>query len=215
MSEGGFFEQKRRSPTSLTIVILLHGAALTALAMSKMDIPNILKSQPTRIKLIEADKDPPPVPEPRTNEKPKQESRIDTVDRQVPGLPQTEVTLPPVPETTLDADPLPPPPYVQPVDPPKPPPPVRIEARMDPRSEVQPPYPTSEQRANKEGSVTIRVLIGTDGRVKEAQMVRADSEAFYRATERHALRNWRFEPARIDGKPVESRKALTVHFQLT
>jgi protein TonB len=42
----------------------------------------------------------------------------------------------------------------------------------------------------------------------------AASEALWRATERHALRHWRFEPATVDGVPVESRKRVTVHFRL-
>ena len=35
MSEAGFLAQKPKSPTSLLIVIALHGAAITALALSK------------------------------------------------------------------------------------------------------------------------------------------------------------------------------------
>ncbi len=64
------------------------------------------------------------------------------------------------------------------------------------------------------GSVTVVVTIGTDGRVKNVEKVRAASEAFYRATEQQALRHWRFKPATVDGKPVESRKTMTVHFRL-
>ena len=85
---------------------------------------------------------------------------------------------------------------------------------MDRRSEPQPPYPASEQRLGREGRVTIRVLIGIDGRVAAAERVRATSDAFYRATEQHALRHWRFRPATVDGRPVESRKSITVEFRL-
>jgi protein TonB len=62
--------------------------------------------------------------------------------------------------------------------------------------------------------VTIRVLIGTDGRVKAVEKVRTASDAFFRATESQALRHWRFKPATLDGKPVESSKVMTVHFRL-
>lgn len=81
-------------------------------------------------------------------------------------------------------------------------------------SELQPPYPASEQRAENEGSVTVRILIGTDGRVKSVEKVRGASDAFFRATEQQALRHWRFKPATVDGRPVESRKVMTVHFRL-
>jgi protein TonB len=60
----------------------------------------------------------------------------------------------------------------------------------------------------------VRITIGTDGRVKAADKVSATSEAFYSATERHALRSWRFRPATVDGKPIESATVLTVHFRL-
>jgi protein TonB len=63
--------------------------------------------------------------------------------------------------------------------------------------------------------VTVRLLIGADGRVKAVEKVRAASDAFWRATERQALRHWRFTPAMVDGKPVESRTTVTVHFELT
>jgi protein TonB len=58
------------------------------------------------------------------------------------------------------------------------------------------------------------VLIGADGRVKAVEKLRATSDAFFRATEQQALRHWRFKPATVDGRPVEARKVMTVHFQL-
>jgi protein TonB len=95
----------------------------------------------------------------------------------------------------------------------EPKPPVRVEARLR-SGDLQPPYPASEEKLEREGKVTIRVTIGTDGRVKAAERVSAASEAFYAATERHALRSWRFSPAMVDGRPVESTKVLTVSFRL-
>ena len=51
--------------------------------------------------------------------------------------------------------------------------------------------------------------------VRAVEKVRAASDAFWRATQRHALRHWRFTPARVDGKPVESWTTITCHFRLT
>ena len=50
--------------------------------------------------------------------------------------------------------------------------------------------------------------------MKGVEKIRATSDAFFRATERQALRHWRFKPATVDGRPVESRTTMTVHFQL-
>jgi protein TonB len=112
-------------------------------------------------------------------------------------------------------DPGPPGNSAVPADPPRPAAePVRLAAQMDPRSELQPPYPASEQRAGSEGTVVVLLTIGTDGRVTAVRRISAASDAFWRATERHALRHWRFKPATVDGVPVVSTKRLTVHFRM-
>lgn len=217
MPEGAFFEQKRLSPTSLTIVIALHGAALTALMMSKTEFVTELV-KPTKVTLIKAQQDPPPEPEilPQTPPPAETVTWVPPVVQRPVEKP-IEVTLrdlPEVPTVTLVA----PPPF-RPADPPalpkvEPRAPIRTAAVMRSDAELQPAYPASEQRAGAEGMVTVRVLIGTDGRVKAVERVRAASEDFYRATERQALRHWRFKPATVDGKPVETRQTVTVHFEL-
>ena len=156
---------------------------------------------------------------------PKQKPQVEPQHRSVLTTPEPLVKVPTTP--TYDVPKQEPveltwvntkigPTIVPPADPPpKPlPDPVRMEARLDPRSELLPPYPLEEQRAEREGNVTIKVYIGADGRVKRAEKVSAASEAFWRETQRHALRNWRFKPATVDGKPVESTKTMTVRFVL-
>ena len=217
MPEGGFFEARRASPTSLGIVILIHGVASTALAMSKMEMPAIVDYGPTDIYNVPETPEPPPVPpEKKTEELPTERVTYREPLVRLPVDNKTDIEA----EITLDPpryDPSPrpagevsPPPKPLPV-----PEPVRTEAQIDPRSELQPPYPASEERAGNEGKVSIRITIGADGRVKSAEKVSAASDAFYRATERHALRHWRFRPATVDGKPVESRKVVTVVFRLS
>jgi protein TonB len=215
MPQSGFLEQKPRSPGSLAIVIAVHGAAIAALMLAKQEF---IQAPPvvTKAYQVPLPKDPPP--EPLKKVEPRQvQSRIDTVPPIVPRpvLENIQITEP-QPLRPITFDPGPVGPAVTPrVDPPEPVrEPVRVAARIDPRSELQPPYPASEERAEVEGSVTISVLIGTDGRVKAVEKVRATSEAFFRATERQALRHWRFKPATADGRPVETRTTMTVHFQL-
>jgi protein TonB len=103
-------------------------------------------------------------------------------------------------------------------DPPReaPPPPVRRGAELDPRfaSAVQPQYPIAEQRAGRGGTVVIRVTIGPDGRVRAAERMSATSDAFWAAAERQALTRWRFRPATVDGRPVESSRVMTIHFRI-
>src|SRR3546814_1786436 len=91
------------------------------------------------------------------------------------------------------------------LDPPPPPLPPLIAAQADPRyaAALQPAYPSAERRANREGNVVIKVLIGTDGRVKRVERVSATSDAFFEATRRQALGHWRFKPATRGGVPPE------------
>jgi protein TonB len=50
--------------------------------------------------------------------------------------------------------------------------------------------------------------------VRAVARVSATSEAFWAAAERQALSRWRFRPATLDGRPVESTKVMTVHFRI-
>jgi protein TonB len=94
--------------------------------------------------------------------------------------------------------------------------PVFTDAGIDSRyaSAFQPPYPASEIRAGNEGRVVLRVLIGTDGRVKQVEKVSATNDAFFAAAERQALTKWRFKPATRDGVPYEQWKQMSLRFQL-
>lgn len=223
MAEAGFLEQKRVRPGSALGVILVHAAAVTGLMLAAG--PEIVTRtfDPTRVRLIPVDPDPPPIPEPPTpRTQREQRSVIDTPPRindvRTPAGAAVDDPPgpPPGPGATSGRDETGDPPGRGIADPPADPPralPVRIEAQMI-AGDLQPPYPASEQRMEREGTVVIRVTIGTNGRVIDTQQVRATSSAFYDATERHARARWRFRPATLDGRAVESRKAITVRFRL-
>ena len=214
MPESGFLEQRPRSPTSLIVVVAMHGAALTALALSKTEVPPSV-FVPTVMKHIPLDQPPPDNPaEPVEKPQVRAKSQIDTPEPIVPQPPRRDSPVLDLPQQPVILfDPGPSADSVVAVDPPLSDP-VRIAASLDPRSELQPAYPASEQRAGAEGTVVVVLTIGADGRVKAVRRISAASDAFWRATERHALRHWRFKPATVDGVPVESTKRLTVHFRL-
>lgn len=214
MTEGVFSQRTGTArTTSIAIVVLMHGAGITALALSKMDMSFVQPSR-TEVTFVDA-----PKPPPENVDKVETPAKLPTdifvekpvIDIEVlpPVGPPIETTDIPSPGGTGTADT-----GLPKVEPTPPPEPVRIEARIDSRSALQPPYPASEQRAGAEGLVSIRVVIGPDGRVKAVEKVKATSDAFYQATLRHALRNWRFTPATVDGRPVESRKVMTVRFEM-
>jgi len=214
MTSGGFFEQKRASPTGFALVVLGHAALLGAVILTKG--PQFLIDGPQRTKIEYVPLDPVP-PENRPVER-----RQDLTPTRVTLTPPDPIVpLPPRGQTEIRTGPIDPGP-IEIIPEPLPPrhsdpaPPVRIEAQLDPRfaSALQPQYPASEQRAQNSGTVRIRVTIGTDGRVRAVTRVSATSDAFFAAAERQALSRWRFRPATLDGRPVESTKVMTVHFRI-
>lgn len=92
--------------------------------------------------------------------------------------------------------------------------PPLVGASQDQRylRDFQPGYPSSELRAQRDGTVSLKVLIGTDGRVKAVESLSATSDAFFDVTRRQALSKWRFKPATRGGVPQESWKTMTVRF---
>ena len=201
---------------SLTLSIGIVGALVAAAMLSNTVIHHDIVDRPLETFPV-APEPPPPPPEPQPKPQPRTDARMEQVVRQDPVVP-TKLEA----ETfATTAEPLPPPPLpgtgisdvVLPVDPPKPPP-VLTGAQPDARVDFQPVYPAEERRAGREGVVTLRVLIGTDGRVREVERVAAASDAFWRVTEQRALTKWRFKPATRDGAAYESWKTMTVRFRL-
>ena len=95
--------------------------------------------------------------------------------------------------------------------------PIFTAALRDPRwlRDFQPGYPPRLLAREIEGSAKVRVLIGTDGKVRQANLVSATHPEFGQATIDHALKRWRFKPATRDGVPVEDWQTLTVQFNIT
>ena len=124
----------------------------------------------------------------------------------------TSTIYPPLPPLDPPADPGPP----IAADPtPAPLPLLGAEQDLRYLKDFQPAYPSAELRAQRDGMVRIRVLIGVDGRVKAAESVSATSPAFFEATRRQALSKWRFKPATRGGVPQESWKTMSVRFEIT
>lgn len=205
----------RHHPVAALFAVGLPAALVVAVALSPMIVEMAPKSEPMTGTLIELEKplDPPPpkqaddvAPVPRTASTP------DVVDPVVPTVPLAEGWADPGPSIP-DPGPVDPGPPARPVDPPLP---KLVLADVDPRfaGSFQPDYPAREQRGGIEGAAKVRVLIGTDGRVKAVELVSTDSPGFFEETKRRALAKWRFKPATRGGVPEESWKVMTVRFEI-
>lgn len=218
MNADGFLNQKQRHPVALTAAVAINLAAVTAVLLAKngyvKPIEGILIGE--NIPIFE-----PPPPNP-PEAQPKSSTASPTVFTPVPQVPSEPSRS--EPSLTGSGEPVltgggttagPSEPIVEP-EPAKPPLPVLTEAVPLPSAarEFQPPYPTQLLRTGVEGKAVVRVLIGADGRVKQVAVIAADDPLFADATERQALRRWRFRPATQDGAPVESWKQLTVRFEI-
>ncbi|WP_415177803.1 TonB family protein [Parasphingorhabdus sp.] len=94
--------------------------------------------------------------------------------------------------------------------------PVIVGARLNARyaGQFQPDYPVGQLRREQEGEVSVRVLVGIDGRVKQIELIDSPHSDFWSATRKQALSKWRFTPATKDGKPFESWMTLKVRFEI-
>ncbi len=209
------YAPSRPKPFSLGAAVAINGGILAALILAPPEVLPPIFSPPIETTNIPIEPEPQPdPPKPRD----KLVERTDPEPYVPPRTVDTGVDEGPVVGTSVEPDPGPPTGTGTgvAVDPPAPPPPLFVDASIEGRHQrdFQPPYPSQEIRAGREGSVAVRVLIGTDGRVKAVEKVRATSDAFFEATRRQALARWRFRAATRGGVPEESWKVMTVRFVL-
>jgi protein TonB len=207
-------------PIGLTAAVAINTGVIALLLTANPAF--VVERLPRTIEAINIPLTPPPDPvEPTTPERAlPRPSPLPVAERPLVALPipATDWTTTPVlpdvmPPLDLGANGTA---TAPPADPPARPAPVLVDASVDPRfaDRLQPDYPAAERRADVSGIVRVRVLIGTDGRVKAVERVAAASDGLFEATRRQALSRWRFRPATRDGAAVESWKAMTVRFEL-
>lgn len=81
--------------------------------------------------------------------------------------------------------------------------------------EVRPDYPKALRLLDAQGRVVVSSIIGKDGRPRRPVVV--DSQgggASMRYVALDTVRQWRFEPAKLDGQPVAVYYVLTVNFKI-
>lgn len=89
---------------------------------------------------------------------------------------------------------------------------VYVEELPEAVTKVAPDYPDLARSANVDGTVLVQALVGKDGRVKDAKVVK--SIAMLDAAAVAAVRQWVFKPALSNNKPVAVWVAVPVRFTL-
>lgn len=77
---------------------------------------------------------------------------------------------------------------------------------------VVPVYPAQARQNHIQGAVVLRAVIGRDGVIHDLEVVSGAKELVPAATE--AVRQWRYKPYMLLGRPVEVETQITVNFQL-
>jgi len=77
---------------------------------------------------------------------------------------------------------------------------------------VEPDYPEEARQQRIQGAVVLSVRIAQNGRVQSATLVNGPSVLGQAATD--AVKQWRFRPHLVGGRPVEMRTKITLNFRL-
>lgn len=206
---------QRRLRWALTFALAVHLVffavdfpEVAAQAFEPAAQPKVYVIQPVRFK--------PPPPQPPVETRTEQARRVPIPDP-TPDEPEPVRSFEDLPRQSLDLPvqdlvfiPDAPPPAPEP-DRPLPvggevTPPVRI-------SGPEPVYTEMARRARIQGTVIIRATVDRDGRVTDLKVLRALPLGLTESAVT-AVRQWRFEPGTLRGKPVPVLYALTVHFGL-
>lgn len=103
----------------------------------------------------------------------------------------------------------PPPPPPSPTAPPR----AGIDIKPPERVRYVPPaYPSIARDNRVEGVVVIEAIIGVDGRVDQARVIR--SAPLLDEAALQAVRTWEYTPTLLNGRPTAVIMTVTVHFRL-
>ena len=201
------FANQRRNPTGIAVVILLHAVVAFIAVQNSMVL--VGRAPPGVIDLLPVTETPPPpppppVPMPDPVKLPPTTIAVPDlpVDVPVPAEPVTMATRPAsepavAAATGGTAEPA------RQVDP-APKTPVRVAAVVDAKACTRPEYPRSALRNGDTGTVTLALLVGTDGRVAESRVEKSSGVRDPDRAAQAGLSLCRFQPGTVDGVPQQS-----------
>ncbi|MES3005007.1 MAG: TonB family protein [Patescibacteria group bacterium] len=229
-------KSKARSAVAFSVAVLVNFVAVATLVISPLLATNelplihrdspyvmradiVLPTEPSAPKKTESVPKDPNAPNPK-GAPPESPDKISPEPPRVPEwTPPTAPCpgcLPPTggPEGPPTLGPPPPPTPPKPEPPPPPTKPVRISSSEMPRQvvRVNPTYPTIAQSARVEGVVIIEAIIDRFGNVVNANILRG--QALLNEAALSAVRQWKYEPHKLNGEPVPIIMTVTVTFSL-
>lgn len=79
---------------------------------------------------------------------------------------------------------------------------------------IEPRYPAQAKQRGLELDVLVNFTINTDGRVKDIEFTAKGRSSYFKSAIRTAMKKWRYIPAQVGGKPVESTMKKVFSFNL-
>ena len=182
----------RKHLTGIGWVVLLH--ALLLWAISSGLARKVVRMSENTVEAVLLSEAPPPAPVAPKTPPPKTPA---------PPPPAPTSTAPAITQTNT-------PPAAAPTAPA-----IRTGAVIQPGAHcAKPDYPSASRRMEEEGTVTLKFLIGADGKVLQADVEK--SSGFTRLDEaaRNALSKCQFRPGTVDGKPEQSWSTIQYKWRL-
>ena len=157
---------------------------------------------------------PAPTPQPQPQPIPSKVSTPTEVAQATPVAPVSAPTAPTPPAPTrVEAPPAPAPPLPAPV--------VTAPSKTDvsipasySASNQKPIYPNMSKRLGEQGTVVLRVLVKADGSAGEVEVKSSSNYPRLDQAAIDAVKTWRFNPAKIDGKATDEWYQVPIPFKL-
>ena len=155
-----------------------------------------------------------PAPTPQPQPIPSKVSTPTEVAQATPVAPVSAPTAPTPPAPTrVEAPPAPAPPSPAPV--------VTAPSKTDvsipasySASNQKPIYPNMSKRLGEQGTVVLRVLVKADGSAGEVEVKSSSNYSRLDQAAIDAVKTWRFNPAKIDGKATDEWYQVPIPFKL-
>jgi len=91
---------------------------------------------------------------------------------------------------------------------------VRTPAVVNSANCEKPEYPSASRRMEEEGTVSLRFLIGVDGKVIQSEIEKSSGYKRLDEAARAGLSRCQFRPATVDGKPEQAWASMRYTWRL-
>lgn len=195
------YAARQRSPrkhlTGIGLVVLLH--ALLLWAISSGLARKVVRMTENTVEAVLMSEAPPPAPTPPPK----------TPPPKTPAPPPPAPTAPAINQAAITQAATPPAAAAPTA------PAIRTGAAIQPGAYcAKPDYPSASRRMEEEGTVTLKFLIGVDGRVLQADVEKSSGFARLDEASRNALSKCQFRPGTVDGKPEQSWTTIQYKWRL-